>query len=284
MRTKFEDSVNGVLSKQYFLASEVTQNFVNWLIEHEKENKAFCSKLPFANLKEAAQKYKWEKGGDGDLAILVNKFETWRTAMLSTDETVLLDTCEKILVWGGGGKMLTVSMNKLKELKDLRGFFNEMNAIFNQDTIAIEDLKDKVNYMRSGFTKIYAALNKDFMMYDGRVGAALCYLVRLYLEENEINELPCELEFGYGTGQGDEDKKKNRNPNLTGNKAICFKDITQEHNRLLHFISNIKTNWLLENIANRFKSEGIKISEVKEKDYAFALQSALFMLGEELPK
>ena len=60
---------------------------------------------------------------------------------------------------------------------------------------------------------------------------------------------------------------------------IKFKEITTH--RDLHFISNIKANWLLEYIA---KDESIALLNIKEyPKRVFALQTALFVLGEEIP-
>lgn len=96
----------------------------------------------------------------------------------------------------------------------------------------------------------------------------MCYLVRNFLEENHIGTIPSELLFGWGQGRGD----KSRNPN---NDEYKFTSITQ--NRNLHFESNIKASWLLENIAIKEQNK-----EIPKR--IFELQTALFVLGEELPK
>jgi hypothetical protein len=111
-------------------------------------------------------------------------------------------------------------------------------------------------------------------MYDGRVGSALCYLVKKYLEEKNINIVPKELEFGYGQGRSD---NKNRNPN-NPNSTLHFSDITSS--RRIHFVSNIKANWLLRSIAEKVDLPGI----ASAYDKTFALQTALFVLGEKIPE
>ncbi|HPI31206.1 MAG TPA: hypothetical protein PLB59_12940 [Bacteroidales bacterium] len=119
-------------------------------------------------------------------------------------------------------------------------------------------------------------------MYDGRVGAALCYMIRTYLESENNNltekkEHDDELKFGWNWGQGNPETRKNRDPNNRNSSLVKFEEIT-ERNRELHFISNIKANWLLELIA-----EKVEIPEIENKEKAFALQTAFFMLGEKIP-
>lgn len=47
--------------------------------------------------------------------------------------------------------------------------------------------------MNSGFSKIYSLLVDDFIMYDSRVAAALCLLVRRFCEAKGLNEVPGSL-------------------------------------------------------------------------------------------
>ena len=60
------------------------------------------------------------------------------------------------------------------------------------------DIKDEIIIMNSGFTKIYSLYINDFIIYDSRVGAALCYLVKLYCIEQKQGGVPSLLKFAYG--------------------------------------------------------------------------------------
>ena len=73
------------------------------------------------------------------------------------------------------------------------------------------DIKDEIIIMNSGFTKIYSLYINDFIIYDSRVGAALCYLVKLYCIEQKQGGVPSSLKFAYGDARNPE---VNRNPNL----------------------------------------------------------------------
>lgn len=284
MTTFQEKFDNGILSKTHFQKSDITQSFIKWLIPFI-DGKRNLSEIglqyngKYKNFNEAIEKYQWGKGELKDLSFknTFDRFDEWGkklNAKNSTNEE-LLNTCVEILKWGGGAKLLNSNKTKL-EKENLRIFFTKMNNIFEGDElteIKVSDLNP--NYISSGFTKIYAALNENFIMYDGRVGAALCYLVRFYLQENNLLELPDELSFGYGLAMG----KQNRNPNSNTNKTIQFKEISSHRN--IHFISNIKANWLLEFIA---KDTTVKITQTKEgTEKIFALQTALFVLGYDIP-
>jgi hypothetical protein len=199
----------------------------------------------------------------------------------SLEQAQLLKSCKKILKWGG-----ILQVGRLEKINNLRFFLDHMNKKLSQEEIIIYDLNS--SYISSGFTKIYAALNENFIMYDGRVGAALCYLIRSYLvrkyseNKNNVNttKLPAELKFGWSWGMGDIGKRKNRNPNDDKSSFEKFEEIT-ERNRDLHFISNIKANWLLNLIAENKKVIIPQADNHSEK--VFALQTALFVLGEKIP-
>ena len=273
---------NEILSKTDLIDSEVTKEFVKWLIpfiggERNLEEIGLHYNGKYKNFIEAIEKYQWGKGEwkDKSFKNTFDRFNEWGKKLNAKNSTndELLKICIEILKWGGGAKLLNSNKKKL-EKENLSDFFAKMNKILDRDKLAeikISDLNSK--YISSGFTKIYAALNENFIMYDGRVGAALCYLIRFYLQENNKFELPYELVFGYGLAMG----KQNRNPNSAANKTILFKEISSH--RDIHFISNIKANWLLELIANQ-----VTLPQIKEKEKIFALQTALFVLGEDLPR
>jgi hypothetical protein len=259
----------GILSKEYFCNSDVTKKFIEWLlpfIEGKRKLSEIGFNYEFNDFDGAIDSYDW-KGID--FKKTVNRFKKWRTELQSSDQSELEKTCEMILKWGGGGKLVSRTMEKLRQ-EDVRNFLDRMNKIFDQDKIKIGELNPY--YISSGFTKIYAASNEKFIMYDGRVGAALCYFIRNYLEENKIDSLPDELIFGFGDGMGEQ----NRNPNKKGVKPNLFKEISS--NRTNHFISNIKANWLLETMSFQVTFEEIT------DDKVFALQIVLFMIGKNLPK
>lgn len=274
MSTNYQKAFHGgKLSKTHFTDSEITLNFIDWLIPFIEGTRNlseinFDYKGQYTNFSTIITGYNWKNLNFGKT---VEQFTTWRKDLESSNQDELLTTCSAILKWGG-----ILQANRLEKIADLRFFLDNINAKLSKNEIIIYDLNP--NFINSGFTKIYAALNEKFIMYDGRVGAALCYFIQsylnsdVYLNENK-KEIPLELNFGWSKGMGE----KNRNPNATNSSFEKFEEIT-ERNRELHFTSNIKANWLLETIAPK-----VKLPEIKNDDKVFALQTALFMLGEDVP-
>jgi hypothetical protein len=267
--TKFQEKYSkGILSKKDYQQSEIVQKFIEWLNDFMTENskrKLTDFSLIRKSFEDAIINYKWGKGNlkDGSFNNVYERFNHWRNEIL-IDDLKARNIGLEILKWGG---VESHNKTKINQRKEFLGFLKSIKKQIEQDEIIIEDLNP--NHINSGYTKIYAAISDRFIIYDGRVGAALCYLVRKFLEEYQISNIPSELVFGWGEGRGG---KKSRNP---GNDEYKFANITQ--NRNLHFESNIKASWLLENIAiteqNKEIPKGI-----------FELQTALFVLGEELPK
>jgi hypothetical protein len=266
----FTEKLNqGILSKDLFLKSDVTQGFIKWLLPYIIEDKNL-QKLgySFKSFIDAVEKYEWGNGNQKDnFEKTYQRFFEVRNKYKNFTDEELKKKCLDILKWGG---VLASNKDKIQVRADLREFLNKVIEQVNKNEIIIYDLNP--NYINSGFTKIYTSIDENFQMYDGRVGSSLCYLIKNYLSENNIIELPPELLFAYGIGRG----QQNRNPSKKTDN-IKFPEITQ--NRMLHFISNIKANWLLNNIAE--KTEFLNIECLHKK--AFALQSALFILGVEVP-
>jgi hypothetical protein len=124
--------------------------------------------------------------------------------------------------------------------------------------------------MNSGITKVVSFADPDdkLIIYDGRVGAALGYLVRRFLEERGIPEIPCELNFGWGAAKT---KGVNRNPSTVVHKFPVLwqgseKDRT--HARMMYRASELIENVRLQTIPT-----------TTSRDW----EAALFMIGYELP-
>lgn len=271
MNSKYETSYNnGTLSKKLFLDSRITNDFIDWLSPfiNGKENLKNIG-YKYTSMIDATHNYKWGKGNNKEsFEETFGRFAKYRAIFKKpSNNEQLRETCIEILKWGG---VLAFNGTKINDMNDLGGFFSSINKIIDSDKIIIGNLDPK--HISSGFTKIYTALNENFIMYDGRVGSALCFLIKKFLAESKVDKLPIELTFGYGLGRG----KQNRNPNYPSN-TIRFPNITQ--NRTIHFVSNIKANWLLRDMSEKVELPGFK----NETEKVFALQTALFVLGEEIP-
>lgn len=274
METNFQKEYSfNILSKLDFQDSEVTNDFVTWLIPFIQGGTKNLKQLgldydgKYESLNDAIEKYNWK---DLDFKTTFRMFEKWRGEIKeTTDEVKLERICLDILKWGG---VEAYNSKKISQrIGDLKSFLTQIRDQTRLERIIIDDLNP--NHISSGFTKIYAAQDKKFIIYDGRVGAALCYLVRCYLESKGKTKIPSELLFSWGEGQTN---SKQRNPN---SRYIKFPNFQQRQN--IHFVSNIKANWLLSLIA---KSSDVDIAQsTKHAERVFALQTALFVLGQKLP-
>lgn len=184
--------------------------------------------------------------------------------------------CQMVLDWGGvlgsskrGNKKILESFDD-----DLAGYLAETKSLFdsheallgNEYLVSMEG-KNVPVVMNAGFTKIYSVLCEEFIIYDGRVGAALGLLVRKFLEhDNAINVLPESLAFHYGRARN---IKVNRNPSSASFKFPCLSTSSPAHIR-----SNLKANWILQDLSR--KGVG-KFSTLN--DPLRGIEAALFMIG-----
>jgi hypothetical protein len=132
-------------------------------------------------------------------------------------------------------------------------------------------------HINSGFTKLYFLLVDDFIMYDGRVGAALGLLGRLYAEEKGLAAIPDPVKFSFGSGKVAVPNTGENRRNPSTNKYILPE---YSGNRARHLSDNIKASWLLQAIADRTTSRFSLLPQDPPLNMRLtAIQSALFMVG-----
>jgi hypothetical protein len=203
-----------------------------------------------------------------------------KNAIKENNNEKVRNVCVKILHWGGMyGKYPKISGDGvIQYLKDTKAAFTAAKIEENDTFPGIE--------LNSGYVKIYSLLFDKFIMYDGRVGAGLCYLVRKFCERNNLKEIPEGLKFTFGPGKQAKDPK-NRNPCKDSYRFINH-DNTSEKNRINRIRRTIMANWLAEKaLAGDANSqfnmdEKLKSLSVSQKMRAF--EAALFMLGDRLPE
>lgn len=94
------------------------------------------------------------------------------------------------------------------------------------------------------------------------------YLVRKHCEDCDVNTVPCHLAFRWSKGRAD----KNRDPSSA---TLHFGRLNTP---LQWKKCNIWTAWVLSEV----KNEG-KFGDLPQEQRLRALESALFMIGYELP-
>lgn len=172
--------------------------------------------------------------------------------------------CIAILEWGG---VLANNNNRILNFGDklpeyLRDVQRKINPAIFHSTGDFQEIT-----MNAGFTKIYSLLINDFIIYDGRVGAALGLLVRRYCEQFDLPFIPPLLRFAYG-------KARNSNRRDPSSHRFIFPVLANSWPK--HTDNNIRANWLLKEVIETRKS---KFNLLPPSKRLRALESALFMIG-----
>jgi len=130
--------------------------------------------------------------------------------------------------------------------------------------------------MNAGWTKYYALALPRHIIYDGRVGAALGFLVRRYLESLPLQvqptAVPGELGFLWASGDGE---GKLRDPSAGRYKFDKLSHAPKESKTWARI--NIQANWILSEACEKAKATWCSGPEGLRK-----LEAALFMLGYDL--
>lgn len=114
----------------------------------------------------------------------------------------------------------------------------------------------------------------DFVIYDGRVGAALGLIVRQFCQESGFRKVPDFLRFAYGNARQGTYTKGEMNRRNPGTAEYKFPQLT--NNYQLHTENNLKANWLLKELV---ESTSSRFSLLPKEIKLRALESALFMIG-----
>ena len=173
-----------------------------------------------ASLSEAAARYSWADAKPGlSFEILSARLQ----ANLNSDDIVAVrQTSLDIFAWGGVGRRADDKSRRWIEEQARNGTLaaSLRDAVCALRPGSADDLKrfDGVTFpMNAAMTKVYAAIDPDrLMIYDGRVGAALGFLARIWLESTARRGVPSDLAFGWGAKQNDQHA---RNPS-SGNYSF----------------------------------------------------------------
>ena len=181
-----------------------------------------------------------------------------------------------MLEWGG---VLNKNRERIEEMgKGVCEYFEGVSERLNLSKVKLGENYGMHIHMNSGFTKLYFLLVDNFIIYDGRVGAAMGLLARKYCEEMNLPQIPSTLLFSFGRGKeaGPYTPGPNRRDPSRG--SYQFPEFTGDRWRHLH--DNIKASWLLKEVADHTKSQfGQLLQDPPLNERLTAIQSALFMVG-----
>ena len=282
------------MTREEYLASDDVRGFLIWLAEldsfehsYDRLRKGKTSKVdPWecTTLLEAKERYEWaytyldrstdEKHSGSTFAEsseALTYFEKLLKESVSAGSDNCYRTCRMILDWGG---VLTVNQERLGKMRSTlpayllatQNYFNSTIPQLQSKYYVTSDAGECLPIvMNAGFTKIYSLLCDQFVIYDGRVGAALGLLVRKYCEIHKLSAVPKNLHFRYGAART---KIINRNPSAN---SLRFRGLSTH---AAHTRSNLKANWLLTEHLGSFDSPF-----ASESHPLRSIEAALFMIG-----
>lgn len=183
-----------------------------------------------ASLEEASQHYSWTPFQHGTFASLSADL---RAAMRGANVQVAATVCHLILDWGGvGRKANNASRRWIDDQASAGSLIAALECAVTHlqpqaPMLAQFDFNGIDLPMNSATTKLFAAADpsNSTLIFDGRVGAALCLLVRRFLETRPlIRTIPIELLFYWGPHAS---RPGIRNPSTP---QFTFRDINQVTN------------------------------------------------------
>ena len=192
-----------------------------------------------------------------------------RQSVAAGDSDACQKVCLQILEWGGVTNGNSAKIEAKHQVGTLISFFNNAQRVLAAD-VADEASPPSIE-MNAGFTKLYALLLPDFIIYDSRVGAALGLLVRWHCQEASLKKIPAALQFGYPTGrttQADSEQSR-RNPSTSD-----YQFFRLTHDKPIEWTRhNLRANWLLSEVLRKTRS---RFND--EANPLRALEAALFMV------
>lgn len=227
-----------------------TDHFASWLAD----------KWTF--LSDTLSQYEWNKKDFNKTEEELNNLsDSLKNAFNKRDEEKLKESSINILEWGGvlNKNQDWVKGNSMLDL--LENVTERWNELNNGDNV--DKIKDGIR-SNAGFTKIYALLLNDFIIYDSRVAAALAYYINeYYTSQNQpISEY---LKFDLPVGRETENTKGRRFV------STDFKTFTRDYKR--HLRSNVISSWLAQSVIQKIGDKNITVRH---------LEAALFMIGYDI--
>ena len=271
------------MNKKEFANDKHVNSFIKWIapklnndFKHEYVNSSNKSLWFCDSIYNACENYNWNEVSFTKTTQILNslKDELNQSIKNGNNKEVQL-ACLKVLHWGG---VLSSNWDHITNNNELIFSLESAKNKLNPNSFNLKWPISEI-ILNSGFTKIYSLIIEDFIIYDSRVSAALCHLIKLYLIENGDNKIPESLNFRFEEGR----KGESRNPN-TKNLPFNFSKIRRykqvEKKRINDYsdfqINNIKASWMLKEILEKTESN---FNEIEASNRLRSLEAALFMIG-----
>jgi hypothetical protein len=203
--------------------------------------------------------------------VLLQLQKDLKKSLKTGNDAEFKNNCLAVLQWGG---VLPKNKQRILTTPMILDHFNTNIQIFNNPILDTTDDFSSI-HMNSGYTKIYSLLIDNFIIYDGRVGAAIGLLVCEFLEQEKLDNIPKTLDFAFGNPKLATSNKKDISKRNPSTDQFTFKALSNNSKR--HIENNIRANWLLEKVAKESKFNLLN-------NPLRSLEAALFMIGYDIRK
>lgn len=293
------------MNKNTFLQDSNVGEFITWIKSHIDNDKPFYHEFLIRKTKktwncssihDAYEKYEWAfnftdyisgnkiKGNSFTKTrdFLINLSAKAKKALQENNSDMLRKSCLNALAWGGVLNRNKEIIDQLHSKKLLIDYFLYSMNFLNVNTFNSENqwefIHNGINhkYMNAGFTKLYSLLIDDFIIYDGRVGAAMGLFVNKFCREQKLDAIPKDLLFVYGRSRDKYNKTKldRRDPSHGNYK---FPSLNGKKDTDLHILNNMKANWICSRLADE-----TKFNKLDSDLRLLAIESGLFMIGYDI--
>ncbi len=265
------------MRRDEYLHGPAVERFIGWLRESVRGDKAFPHSYKMLKpvrewrcnfLWEAHERYEWNGlNFDVNQAELDCLAACVRRAVKDDDRLAFVGAALGILNWGGvtagnAAKLRALGAEALPTFLAASRLLDPSHA----DTTLLQD----VRFMNSGWTKVYALMLDGLPIYDGRVGAAMGYLVQKHCTDEALDKVPDSLHFRWGPAKGDHNRDPSSGP-------LRFKMLTHASPRK-RAECNVRAAWVLNEVCGEER-----FGDLPPDGRLRALEAALFMIGYELP-
>jgi hypothetical protein len=221
-----------MLDKREYLSRRIVRDFVDYLTSllngtplhhtYRRRKEVFS----IHNLEEAFASYDWKGDYELNRVQLDAARERAIRAIAVEGREVVCKT--STMPWmpfccGGAGGQSSSSLYR-SNIKWAKKVGADLVSLLRagRETM-VSDQPDFTNFsngvrMNAGLTKYYALACDNVIIYDGRVGAALCLLVRYFLEgkgDSAPQDVPGELAFRWGAQNARRGRARPRDPSST---------------------------------------------------------------------
>lgn len=226
------------------------------------------------SLEDAYKSYFWaSKGFNETSRLLVPLRLSLCEAYYSENKASLVSAAGAVFDWGLTANASAWNKKWARSSKDFISSIGKALHELSSSNPNPKVFDDDQCRMNSGFTKVYALLHPGSIIYDGRVGAALGFLVTRFLSTKGATKLPDSLAFPWAPGVG----KANRNPSVGSLRFPTIQSLGPKG--VGHAEWNIRANWIINEVVNQCIGSAPWLNGEPVRQ----LEAALFMIGYELP-